>query len=698
MEHVRKPQPANRLGAESSPYLRQHANNPVDWYPWGTEALQRAQREHKPILLSIGYAACHWCHVMAHESFEDEATAALMNELYVNIKVDREERPDLDRVYQLAHQMLTGRGGGWPLTMFLMHDDQRPFFGGTYFPDAARYGMPAFRELLQAVSAHYRIHEQALRQPAAQIAAALSDLNPRAANDVALHAAPLQVCRESLEHDFDGRYGGFGGAPKFPHPPSITRLLRAWHATAATLTPDLQALYMATLSLTRMGEGGLFDQLGGGFYRYSVDERWEIPHFEKMLYDNAQLLPVYAEAAIATGEPLFRAIAERSGEWMLADMRGVAGAFYSSLDADSEGHEGRYYVWSDEQARQLLQPAEWRVLAARFGFDRAPNFEGQWHLTVAAGVDPIAEAQQLHVEEVQALLAQAAQKLLAARSRRVRPGLDDKILTSWNALTVRGLAIAARALGRADFAAAATAALQYLHATHFRDGRLLATSHNGNARLSAYLDDHVFLIDAILELNTVRFCVDELQFAITLMDNVLQHFEDAQEGGFYFTADDHEALIARPKSFGDEALPAGNAIATQVLLRLGYLLGEPRYLTAAERALRAAWPALIKYPQGHAAMLNALDDYLHPQEIVLLRGPQAQIAPWQQQLAVVYQPRRWVLAIANEPNDVGKLPPAIASKAAGAQAVAYVCRGTRCSAPLASFGALLNELKADVAA
>jgi uncharacterized protein YyaL (SSP411 family) len=693
----RATQSSNRLSAQSSPYLRQHAHNPVEWYPWGTEALERARSERKPILLSIGYAACHWCHVMAHESFEDPATAAVMNELFVNVKVDREERPDLDRLYQLAQQMLTGRGGGWPLTMFLMHDDQRPFFGGTYFPGQARFGLPAFRELLSQVAAYYHRHLQELRAPASQLVAALDELNPPPASEATLSAEPLRSCRERLERSFDGRYGGFGAAPKFPQPAGLARLLRDWHASAGSQTPDLQALYMVSLTLTRMAEGGLFDQLGGGFCRYSVDERWEIPHFEKMLYDNAQLLAVYAQAAAATGEPLFAETAQRTAEWMLRELRAPAagsgeGALYSSLDADSEGHEGRFYVWERASVERALDARQWPVFAARFGLDGPANFEWHWHLWVHSSLHSIADTHGLSLEEVRASLRSAQAKLLELRALRVRPGLDDKILTSWNALAVAALATAARCLGRDDLATAATAALRYLQRVHWREGRLLATSAQGVARLPAYLDDYAFLLDAILELATVRFRADEFAWAIEVAEVMLRHFEDARDGGFFFTADDHEALISRSKSFGDEAIPAGNAVAARSLLRLGYLLGDARYLTAAERTLRAAWPALLQYPEGHASMLLALEDYLQPPAIVVLRGCSAAIEPWRIRLNAVFAPRRWTLAI---PADIADLPAAIAAKPAGAAATAYVCRGMHCSAPISSLAALLGELQVE---
>ena len=681
--------PPNRLARTASPYLRQHAGNPVDWHPWGEEALELARRSGRPILLSIGYAACHWCHVMAHESFEDPATAALMNELFVNIKVDREERPDLDRIYQIAHQMITGRGGGWPLTMFLMHDDQRPFFGGTYFPGEARHGLPAFRDLLRSVAAHYRQHSEALRAPAAALTAALADLNPPPGTLASLDAEPLRAARAEHERSFDADWGGFGGAPKFPHPPSIARLLRDWYASAHADAPDLQALYMATLTLTRMAEGGLFDQLGGGFCRYSVDERWEIPHFEKMLYDNGQLLQVYAEAALATGEALFRNAATHTVDWLLGEMRGADGAFHSSLDADSEGHEGRYYVWDRDALRTLLAADDYAVAAACYGLDRPPNFEGTWHLTARRPLQSVAGELGIEESQARARLESARSRLLAERARRVRPGLDDKILTAWNALAIRGLVAAADVLGRPECLAAAEAALAALRAHHWRGGRLLAARPAGVSALPAYLDDYAFLAAAVLDLQALRFRSDELAFAVELAEVLLAQFEDRADGGFYFTAADHEPLICRPKVLGDDAQPAGNAIAAGVLVRLGYLLGEPRYLAAAERALRAAWAAMLKYPTAHAATLQALEEFLLPPQIVILRGPADTIETWRRQLAAVYAPHRLVLAI---PAGVSGLPAALESKVALPGGVAYVCRGTTCSEPLRDFAALARAL------
>ena len=685
------PKYTNHLIGETSPYLLQHAHNPVEWYPWGSEALERARREGKPIHLSVGYAACHWCHVMAHESFEDEATARLLNDNYVNIKVDREERPDIDRIYQIAQQMITQRGGGWPLTMFLTHDDQRPFFGGTYFPREARFGLPAFPDLLERVVQFYREHEPEMRTQNAALVAALHDINyPPAPAGTELTDAPLQACRAQLAGSFDRRYGGFGGAPKFPQPKMIERLLRDWRGAAPGDEAGLRSLYMASFTLRRMGDGGICDQLGGGFCRYSVDEQWLIPHFEKMLYDNGALLAVFANSSLSSADAFYTEVALATASWVLREMQSPEGGFYSSLDADSEGHEGKFYVWDREEVRRALSAEEFAVFAPRFGLDGPANFEGRWHLHVKATVEQIAAVLQRPAADVTRLLAAARVKLLALRAERVRPARDDKILTSWNALMIRGLAIAARVLTADRLASAASHALAFVRATLWRDGRLFATYKDGRAHLNAYLDDYVYLVDAVLELQQVRFRAEELEFARELTEAVLTHFADAENGGFYFTSDDHEQLIHRSKTFSDDAIPSGNGIAAFTLQRLGHLLGEPRYLAAAERTLRAAWPALEKQPLAHVTLLSALEELLQPPEIVILRGEATAIEIWRRELARMFVPRRLVLAI---PADAGDLPAALADKAPRGEAVAYICRGSTCSAPVESLEALLGELR-----
>ena len=678
----------NRLATETSPYLLQHADNPVDWYPWGDEAFELAKESGKPVLLSIGYSACHWCHVMAHESFEDEKTAQLMNELFVNIKVDREERPDVDKIYQTAHQLLTQRGGGWPLTMFLSADDQRPFFGGTYFPNEPRYGMPSFGDLLKKVSSYYTEQGDAIRDQGERLNDVLDRLIPESApDDHVMTDEPISKLRKLLTDNFDYDYGGHGGAPKFPHPGTIEWLLRAWRNTANDEEPDIDALFMATLTLTRMAEGGIFDHVGGGFCRYSVDRYWQIPHFEKMLYDNGALLAAYALAKQATGETLFATTANRTADWMLADMQSADGGFYSAYDADSEGEEGKFSVWTPEEIDKVLEAipdeghrGEARSLVThRFGLDKPANFEGKWHLTVQG---PVTEEDQL------ATIDKTLAMLLAERQKRVAPGLDDKQLTAWNALTIRGLAVAGRVLGRTDLVDAAAAAADLVHSKLFVDGRLYASYKDSEARFTAYLDDHAFLIDALLELLQSRWDRKYLDFAIALADLLLEFFEDQKDGGFFFTANDHERLMHRPKPFADEAVPSGNGVAALALQRLGHLLGEHRYVDAAEKTLRSAWQAMDEYPHGHVTLITALEEYLEPPEIIVIRGDDDIIREWRDELMKIYTPSRLILPIPDRETD---LPGLLAERQAiNGETTAYRCAGMRCDLPAASLASLMT--------
>ncbi|MEL7450357.1 MAG: thioredoxin domain-containing protein [Pseudomonadota bacterium] len=681
----------NLLRDQTSPYLLQHADNPVHWFPWGSEALEAAKTSNKPVLLSIGYSACHWCHVMAHESFEHPDTAALMNELFVNVKVDREERPDIDNIYQTAHQLLTQQAGGWPLTVFLDADTQLPFFSGTYFPFEARHGMPSFRDLLRRVHAYYKDHQQEIATQQTALRNAFSELQPQPGGaQFAPGAGPLDSARAELAGGFDSEFGGFGSAPKFPHPPMIERALRHWRLTAASDTPDVDSLFMAVYTLKRLALGGVNDQLGGGFFRYSVDRWWMIPHFEKMLYDSAGLLALFAQAWLATGERLFERVARETATWIMRDMQSPGGGYFSSLDADSEGGEGGYYVWRDEELRSALSHDEYRVVAARFGLDSEPNFEGQWHLHVFADDHELTEKVGLDAADTEALLDSARNKLLTVRGQRPKPARDEKILTSWNALTIRAMAIAALALDDPHAAQSAGRALAYVEQTLWKDKRLLATARDDQAHLDAYLDDYAFLIDAILTLLQVRWRSRDLAFAIELADELLARFQ-AEGGGFFFTADDHEALMHRAMPLADAALPSGNGIAALALNRLGALLGETRYEDAARNTLAAAWPQLEQAASAHCTLMHAHEETLHPPEIVIIRGSGPEAAEWQRTAASLYAPRRLVFAV---PADATDLPPAIAVREARDGVVAYVCQGNVCSAPLTTleaFGAALSE-------
>jgi uncharacterized protein YyaL (SSP411 family) len=680
----------NRLVDETSPYLLQHAENPVDWQPWSAEALAEARAGNKPILLSIGYSACHWCHVMAHESFEDGATAKLMNSLFVNIKVDREERPDLDKIYQLAHQLMMRRAGGWPLTVFLSPHNHVPFFAGTYFPNEQRYGMMTFTEVLQRVADVYRDHQAEVEAQSDSMMQALEQVaaGHRHFADRALDEEPLRRARVQAEGSFEPQYGGFGPAPKFPHPSTLELLLRDWAGAQLDGLDLPRNLHMLEFTLDRMALGGIFDQLGGGFCRYSVDERWMIPHFEKMLYDNGPLLALYAQLSAVTGRQLYRETATATADWIMREMQSREGGYYSSLDADSEGEEGKFYVWDRDEVIDITGE-DYALTAAAYGLEGPPNFEGRYHVHVVGDRQPLAERFGMAVDEVERRLERARSRLWDARARRVRPGRDEKVLTSWNALMIRGMTIAGRHLERQDWIDSAAQALDFLRENVWQEGRLLATCKDGKAHLAAYLDDHAFLIDAILELLQVRWRSEWLAFAQALADVLLAHFEDRELGGFYFTADDHERLLQRLKPWADEATPSGNGVACLSLARLGHLLSDTRLLTAAERGLEAVAPALREAPFAHPSLLMALDEYLHPPQIVVIRGDAATLPAWQAKAKTAYAPRLMSFAI---PTDATGLPPALADKREHGGTTAYLCRGMTCSPPQTRLDALENQL------
>jgi uncharacterized protein YyaL (SSP411 family) len=665
----------NRLAQETSPYLRQHADNPVDWYPWGEEALAEAKRTGKPILLSVGYSACHWCHVMAHESFEDAATARLMNELYVNIKVDREERPDIDQIYQTAQAMLTQRTGGWPLTMFLT-PDQLPFFGGTYFPDQPRYGMPGFGDLLQRVRRFYDENASEIREQNERLASALARMQPRGAPQDALARQPLEEAAAQLADSFDTEHGGFGGAPKFPRPDTIELLLRRYGATG-----DAYALEMAKRTLRAMAEGGIYDQVGGGFARYSVDGQWAIPHFEKMLYDNGWLMRLYADAWTVTGDPLFARVCEETAGWVMREMQSPQGGYYSSLDADSEGEEGKYYVWSVDEVRSLLAPEEFKVASFAFGLDRPPNFEGHaWHLVVAHSDAELERATNLDGGTVRVLLDSARRKLAAARDLRVRPGLDDKVLTSWNALMIAGMARASRAFGKPEWLASARRALEFIRTTLWKDARLLATAKDGRAHLDAYLDDHAFLLAALIEVMQASFEPRDLAWAREIAAVLVERFHDPERGGFFFTSHGHEPLIHRPKPGPDNATPSGNGMAAWALNRLSFLTGEPRFAEAARDTVALFWPQLAAQPSAFGTLLAALEEQLVPPRTVIVTGDRESFGPWRALLDGAYLPTTLAVFI---PSGTAGLPEPLA-KPADRAVRAWICEGAACLAPVAT--------------
>ncbi len=663
----------NRLARETSPYLQQHADNPVDWYAWGDEALTLARDSNKPILLSIGYSACHWCHVMAHESFEDPAVAAVMNELFVNIKVDREERPDLDQIYQTAQAMLTQRNGGWPLTMFLL-PDQTPFFGGTYFPKTPRYGMPGFLDLLPQVATAYRNQQTEIAQQSESLRAALARTLPPPAGNAAPTPALLDEALRELKNSFDEVEGGLGDAPKFPHPSELEFCLQSSIAQR-----DEYAQAMVRLTLTKMAEGGIFDQVGGGFCRYSVDQTWTIPHFEKMLYDNGPLLRLYSDLWLLDPQPLFRRTVADTAAWVVREMQSPEGGYYSSLDADSEHEEGKYYVWTPDEVRATVGDYDYALIAPHYGLDGRANFEHEfWHLRVNK---PLAVG-----DGNLSRLDAARAKLFARREQRVRPGCDEKILASWNALMIKGMARAARVFDDPVWLASAQRAADFLRSTLWRDGRLLATCKDGRAHLNAYLDDYAFLLDALIELMQCELRSADIAWARELATVLLEQFEDREHGGFFFVSHDHERLIHRAKIGPDNATPSGNGIAAIALNRLGHLLGEPRWCEAALRTVKAFKPVMERHPSGHSSLCIAFSEQLAPPTLIVLAGDGA--AQWQRRLAGLYLPHTLVVCLRGGE----KLPAALDKPAPAAGVNAWICRGLECLPAITNLDELLASL------
>ncbi len=669
----------NRLQHETSPYLLQHADNPVDWYPWGDEAFQRARTENRPILLSVGYSACHWCHVMAHESFENPTTAKLMNDLFVNIKVDREERPDVDDIYMQAVQALSGHGG-WPMTVFLTPDG-RPFYGGTYYPPEPRHGMPAFRQVLAGVSEAYQNRRDQVEDSAAHLTEALNrEFLGIGGQQSALTADLLTQAYKQIGSNFDETHGGFGGAPKFPQPMDLEFMLRAHLRTG-----DSEPLEQVTFTLRQMARGGIHDQLGGGFHRYSVDSLWLVPHFEKMLYDNAQLSRVYLHAYQITGDEFYKTIATEIYDYILREMTTPDGAFYSTTDADSEGEEGLFFIWSISELEELL--GEDAPIAIEYwGVTQRGNFEGHNILHVPNDDAVVAERLNLSVDELRAKLTAIKDKLYAVRTQRVHPGLDDKILMSWNGMMLASLAEAARVLDRPDYQAAAIKNADFILANmKTADGRLLRTHKSGvtNPRIKATLEDYGCLIDGLLELYQTTF--DERWFveARALTNSVLEHFA-AQDGGFFDTADDHEALIARPRNMQDNAVPSGNAMMSKNLVRLAAYTADDRYDEAARRALALLTEAMHQYPQAFGESLSAVDMLVTGlSEVALIGAPDNSAT--KALLDVLRKPYRPNIITALSPVDVpaeSTIPLLSYRTLRHDQPTVYVCRHFVCANPV----------------
>lgn len=682
----------NHLAHETSPYLLQHQDNPVDWYPWGPESLARAKAENRPIFLSIGYAACHWCHVMAHESFENAEIAALLNEKFVNIKVDREERPDLDQIYMPAVQLMTGQGG-WPMSVFLTPDLQ-PFFGGTYWPRERKYQMPGFGEIIRAVDDAWKNRRQLALEQASQLTERLRGLAAVPEAKTGLRAELLSLAVAKLEHDFDTVHGGLGHKPKFPHASALQFLLRMCRRTG-----QRGVLELIQLNLDKMAQGGIYDHLGGGFARYSVDERWLVPHFEKMLYDNGLLAGAYLDGYLATGRGDYARVVRETLDYVLTYMTDPKGGFHSSEDADSEGEEGKFYVWKPAEIQQVLGRERGERFCYVYDVTEEGNFEGRNSiLNLPKTIEQCAAVRRWDVDELRTELTDARRQLLAVRDRRVRPGKDDKVLVNWNALMIDSLARAAGALDEPRYLTAATRCAEFLLRDVRRaDGRLLHGWRRGRARYDAYLDDYTFLIQSLVTLYEASFEERWIDEAVRLAEIVQEHFADEATGGFYFTADDHEPLLTRTKDLYESSLPSGNAMAATALFRLGRLCGREDYVEAARRTLELAVGLMEQVPSATAQMLLAATTFVGPlREVVVLGHPHAPDTG-----AVLSDLRKRFVpdcVVACRPPDGTGSSAALASLFAGKQSrgsepTVFVCERFACQAPVSGTAAVLDTWK-----
>jgi uncharacterized protein YyaL (SSP411 family) len=667
----------NRLVHETSPYLLQHAHNPVDWYPWSDEAFAKAKEQNKPVLLSIGYSACHWCHVMERESFENEQIAELMNNHFINIKVDREERPDLDEIYMNAVQMLTGRGG-WPMTMFLTPDRQ-PFYGGTYFPPQDRHGMPGFPRILQGVAQAYRDKPDDVQKSVGQILSALKQMSHSEDHEHAFAPDVIDKAAEQIASAYDAENGGLGQAPKFPNPGVYELFLRQHHHSGTE-----RFLNMVTRTLTKMMLGGIYDHLGGGFHRYSVDEKWLVPHFEKMLYDNAQLVRTLALLYRATANKLFRRVMEETLDYLIREMLHSEGGFYSTQDADSEGEEGNFFVWSRKEINQILGEEDGEIFTRVYDVTESGNFEGKNILHPILTVAQAAGLFKKTPDQIETLIAQAKQKLFAARERREKPFRDEKIITSWNGLMLSGLAEALKISAKPSFLAAANRTIQLVFTKMYSDGLLLHTYKDGNAKQLGFLDDYAFLAVGLLDFYEATLERSALERAVELTEVMVREFWDSSEGGFFYTGNSHEQLISRTKPVFDASVPSGNAKATELLLRLYHLTGKEDFLGKAETVLRSYSHTMESQPFGSAHMLCALDFHLRKPKDIVLVG-KADDSKTTELLALInslYLPNM-TLQLVSPDESLDEVSPLLAGKTQiNGTATAYVCHNHTCSAPL----------------
>ena len=679
---------ANRLAEETSPYLLQHKDNPVDWFPWGEEALEKSRKEDKPILLSVGYSACHWCHVMERESFEDEQTARMMNEHYVNVKVDREERPDIDSIYMSAVQALT-RHGGWPMTVFLTPDGA-PFYGGTYFPPVPSRGMPSFQQVLLSLADAYTNRRDEVLQSAESVRDYLQAATSTEIPKSALGPELLDAAAESLKAQLDHTFGGFGGAPKFPQPMNLEVLLRRHHRTG-----DENTLAGVELTLQKMATGGIYDHLGGGFARYSVDERWLVPHFEKMLYDNALLVGLYLKTYQATGDDFYKRTAEETLDYVVRDMTSSEGGFYSAEDADSEGVEGKFYVWTPDEIKEALEPEEAELAMRYWGVTGAGNFEGKNILNVPRSPETVAGDFGISRDELDRRIEKARSKLFDVRQKRVRPGRDDKVLSAWNGLMLRAFALAARVLDRDDYRAVAEKNAGFLLDKLKSDGRLRRSYKDGRARFNGYLEDYAMVADGLVALYEATFASRWLSAADSLCDAMFELFWDAESGTFYDTPADHEKLVTRPRDIYDNATPSGTSVAVDVLLKLALLLDRNDYRQRAEAVLENLSGGMEQLPGAFGQLLSALDFHLSsPLEVAIIGEPET--ADTRTLLRAVYSrylPNKVVAGRAEDDEEAAGLVPLLANRPTrDGKATAYVCEGYVCQSPTTEPEELAEQL------
>jgi uncharacterized protein YyaL (SSP411 family) len=680
----------NRLINESSPYLIQHSHNPVDWHPWGTEALTKAKTENKPILLSVGYAACHWCHRMAHECFENEDIARLMNENFVNIKVDREERPDLDQIYMNAVQMMTGHGG-WPMTVFLTPEGV-PFYGGTYFPPVDRYNMPGFPRVLMGVAETYRTRPDEVTQTAVSLLGELRRTSATSESNELLSVELLDVSVRGISRGYDRVHGGFGRAPKFPPAMTLEFLLRSHHRTG-----QAEALEMVEHTCRKMAEGGMYDQLGGGFHRYSTDERWLVPHFEKMLYDNALLSRLYLHVYQATRDEFYRRIAEETLDYVLREMTNASGGFYSTQDADSEGHEGKFFVWSVAEVEKVLGVDDAALFCAYYDVTDGGNFEGENILNINRSLADVAKDCGVSVKGLSEALERGRNKLFEVRERRIKPDRDEKVLTAWNGLMLASFAEAAAIFERDDYLEVARQNAQFLLDNLRRENLLLRTYKEGQAKLNGYLEDYAFLADGLIALYQTTGELRWLVEARSITDRMLEEFWDEKEGGFFFTGQSHEELIVRSKDFFDNATPSGNSVAAEVLLHLGALVGNEDYTRKAVTILRLLSEHIKRYPSAFGRLLAALDFYLSsPKEIALIGAQGASdINALRREIWMRYLPNKIVAqSFENEPEAAETVTLLRERPMIDGQATAYVCKNYTCQQPTNEASELARQLTA----